>query len=223
MTGDGCKICGKSRWFSWAPFNYNSTHVDKKYFSLNPIADFTEWLLKFWKKPSAKKQNASKKQSLKNGQKKRRKRNHANKISKNPYLDLEAEDDGEEDEDRLDCEDDEEEMDRFLCSDNEQSDENDDNESDFEQPEEEDQAASERFPSSVNEFEDFLPCFNENSLNDDEMEVRTRPFPNIWDKIQTEDEETRLQRVVRRKEREVATYAYAHYGSRYDNVRYPMI
>uniref|UniRef100_A0A183CGF3 DNA-directed DNA polymerase n=1 Tax=Globodera pallida TaxID=36090 RepID=A0A183CGF3_GLOPA len=53
-----CAICGPLRYYSWAPFHYDNTDVDRHFKVDDPLAAFTKWLLNFeaedvdWCKPA---------------------------------------------------------------------------------------------------------------------------------------------------------------------------
>jgi hypothetical protein len=57
-----CRICGKDRWFSWCSFDYDiSKAEDHAHYKVdNPLAEFTDWLLKHWKKPKEAKKKQQK-------------------------------------------------------------------------------------------------------------------------------------------------------------------
>ena len=194
--------------------------MDIKYVTQTPLADFTEWLLKFWKKPTEKKQkSAENQQPSKKASKKRRK-----KTTKNPFLDLEAEDeDGDEEEDEH--EGDDEDIADFICSDNEDVGEDDfiDGLNVYRALAIQEEEALVRSHSPVNELADYIEMVPEN--NDCEMDDGMRELRAIWRcekekeaQKQAEEEAKLQQRIERRKKREVATFAYAHYGAKYDNV-----
>uniref|UniRef100_A0A183C7T2 B30.2/SPRY domain-containing protein n=1 Tax=Globodera pallida TaxID=36090 RepID=A0A183C7T2_GLOPA len=42
-----CAICGPLRYYSWAPFHYDNTDVDRHFRVDDPLAAFTKWLLNF--------------------------------------------------------------------------------------------------------------------------------------------------------------------------------
>uniref|UniRef100_A0A914I695 DNA-directed DNA polymerase n=1 Tax=Globodera rostochiensis TaxID=31243 RepID=A0A914I695_GLORO len=42
-----CAICGPLRFYSWAPFHYDNTDVDRHFRVDDPLAAFTKWLLNF--------------------------------------------------------------------------------------------------------------------------------------------------------------------------------
>jgi len=224
LEGDGCQICGKHRWFSWSPFDYNSTAVDVKYQTQNPLADFTEWLLKFWKKPKERKQpgDDNQEQPPKKVHRRRTKRRLA---EKNPFLDLEAEDeDGDEEEDEH--EGDDAEMADFIGSDNEDLGEDDfiDGLNVYRALELQEEQRNRTPP--IDELDDFLEMRSAGNgrMDDEEME-RYNAIKHIFErekeeeaKKQAEEEAKRQLRIERRKKREVATFAYAHYGAKYDNV-----
>ena len=58
-----CNICGDKRYFSWAPFNYDQekTPVDQHYETDEPLAEFTNWILHYFKIKPKKKQKKSRK------------------------------------------------------------------------------------------------------------------------------------------------------------------
>jgi hypothetical protein len=45
-----CRICGKYRFFSWSPFEYQNGAAEVKTKTPTPLKDFTHWLLTYWKR-----------------------------------------------------------------------------------------------------------------------------------------------------------------------------
>jgi len=44
---NACKICGKSRTFAFAPFEFEGTDVDEFTFCDDPMSAFTDWVIHF--------------------------------------------------------------------------------------------------------------------------------------------------------------------------------
>uniref|UniRef100_A0A183C7L5 DNA-directed DNA polymerase n=1 Tax=Globodera pallida TaxID=36090 RepID=A0A183C7L5_GLOPA len=81
-----CAICGPLRFYSWAPFYYDNTDVDRHFRVDDPLAAFTKWLLNFESETLGLEPNA------------RRKRKHA-PAKNNNILDEEADDTESDDDD----------------------------------------------------------------------------------------------------------------------------
>jgi len=47
---NNCEICGFERSFTWSKRDFQTTKVDKKYITRNPLRQFTKWLLYYFNK-----------------------------------------------------------------------------------------------------------------------------------------------------------------------------
>ncbi|KAL3112525.1 hypothetical protein niasHT_018731 [Heterodera trifolii] len=84
-----CAICGPMRFYSWAPFYYDNTAVDRAFRVDDPLAAFTKWLLNF----------ESETLHIETGETRKRKRGGKKNNNAAHFIDEEAEDDVSDDND----------------------------------------------------------------------------------------------------------------------------
>jgi hypothetical protein len=219
-----CRICGKYRFFSWSPFEYQNGAAEVKTKTPTPLKDFTHWLLTYWKREK-------KEKPKKPGEKKAAKK--ATKTSKktaqnyptNRFIEMEA----GADEMDYDSENDEptsEDL-EFIASDQEMGDD------DYQHP---NPYLTDFMPREmpIAEVPNEGPSTSQ-EINEEERRKRNyEEIRAVWEKLgvfkkdeenreakkkeeEKEKEKERLKK-ERKANREVVTYAYSHFGQRYDNV-----
>jgi hypothetical protein len=235
-----CQIFGNYRHFAWGMADFHKKDFDVKFITQTPVKDFVEWILKYWKKTTEKKKSnfkltyfyCSYLDSEKSKTNSRRKATKKGKCQ-NPFIDFEAEDSDEAENSGLDDEaensglDDEEFIDDSEIEPDEECPPNPYIQSGFfERIEQRDVLQVAQSSSSIS-------LTDRRILEKVWAESETRMMEQgivPWDEQKAieeeekrrklaEEKEKKKKRVERKNKREIATFAYAHYGQKYDNVR----